>query len=631
MDALLFPRKRKYKTFKIKIMPPFIIYLLKANIALTVFYLVYRFGLRRLTYYHLNRVFLLIGIGFSALYPLIHFDAFFQHHQKVAITVTHYALDLQAIPIMYQPDTFNLWRVLGIIFWIGVGGMTLRFLMQLISLLHIHSQSQKGVLLKENVNIIQKPILPFSFFKNIYIHPGSYTKKELKTILAHEKVHAKGWHSIDVLAGEINHIFYWFNPGAWLMKTAIRENLEFITDQKLLNSGIDTKQYQYNLLNAIQKSPKLSLVNSFNFSHLKQRIMMMNKNKSSRWSLFRYLFFLPVAAVLVFAFTSSNTIGSSNVSVSPFTKIDSLPKDYKAFLKRNPSIRGLRWSTLKKGKPSIVIIDFKNGRSEKVHLNNKEEIKNARNKFGKFPTSAPPPELLHKSLANDTAIRRHLRGYKDKEHPYTPPKIAIGGKWEKGVTVKVSHVVYEINDQKVAKKDFEEKVDPSDIYSIHVFKDSADLVDFPKGTTGLIKIYTKAYHKNHPEKVPDIKAKAKDTSQPQVFTFVQQMPAFPGGEQALKTYLNKNIQYPKEAKTRGIKATIVVQFVVRKDGKLTNIKTVGQKKGYGLEKEALRVVKKMPKWKPGKQDGKTVRVSYSLPIRFQPDKKKNADLHPPKP
>ena len=104
-------------------MPPFIIYLLKANIALTIFYLVYRFGLRRLTYYRLNRAFLLMGIGFSALYPLIHFDAFFQHHQKVAMTVTHYALHLQAIPIAYQPETFTVWSVIKIIFWVGAGGM----------------------------------------------------------------------------------------------------------------------------------------------------------------------------------------------------------------------------------------------------------------------------------------------------------------------------------------------------------------------------------------------------------------------------------------------------------------------------------------------------------------------------
>jgi protein TonB len=102
-----------------------------------------------------------------------------------------------------------------------------------------------------------------------------------------------------------------------------------------------------------------------------------------------------------------------------------------------------------------------------------------------------------------------------------------------------------------------------------------------------------------------------------VFQFVEQMPSFPGGEDALMKYLHDHIRYPAVARENGIQGTVVVQFVVNTDGSIVDVKTVGAKKGGGLEEEAVRVVKGMPKWRAGKQNGRSVRVQYSLPIRFQ--------------
>ena len=101
-----------------------------------------------------------------------------------------------------------------------------------------------------------------------------------------------------------------------------------------------------------------------------------------------------------------------------------------------------------------------------------------------------------------------------------------------------------------------------------------------------------------------------------IFTFVEQMPEFPGGESALMKYLSTHIHYPAVARENGIQGTVVVQFVVNTDGSIQDVKTVGAKKGGGLEEEAVRVVTGMPKWKPGRQNGRSVRVQYSLPVRF---------------
>lgn len=102
----------------------------------------------------------------------------------------------------------------------------------------------------------------------------------------------------------------------------------------------------------------------------------------------------------------------------------------------------------------------------------------------------------------------------------------------------------------------------------------------------------------------------------EIFTFVEQPPTFPGGDAALAKYLNNNIRYPHLATENGISGTVFVSFVVDSEGAIKDVKTVGAAKGGGLEDEAIRVVKKMPKWKPGKQNGRQVSVQFNLPIRF---------------
>ncbi|SJZ40327.1 outer membrane transport energization protein TonB [Chitinophaga eiseniae] len=103
------------------------------------------------------------------------------------------------------------------------------------------------------------------------------------------------------------------------------------------------------------------------------------------------------------------------------------------------------------------------------------------------------------------------------------------------------------------------------------------------------------------------------------FTFVEFMPEFPGGEPALMKYLSKNIRYPHMAQENGVQGSVFIQFVVNRDGSISEVKAVGASKGAGLEEEAIRVVSKMPNWKPGKQNGKAVTVIFNLPIRFQLD------------
>jgi protein TonB len=115
------------------------------------------------------------------------------------------------------------------------------------------------------------------------------------------------------------------------------------------------------------------------------------------------------------------------------------------------------------------------------------------------------------------------------------------------------------------------------------------------------------------EVVVDEKPKEEETK---VFDVVEQMPQFPGGPQALFEYLSKNIKYPVVAEENGIQGRVIVTFVVERDGSITDVK-VAKSVDPSLDKEAMRVVKSMPNWIPGKQNGSAVRVKYTVPVTFR--------------
>lgn len=100
------------------------------------------------------------------------------------------------------------------------------------------------------------------------------------------------------------------------------------------------------------------------------------------------------------------------------------------------------------------------------------------------------------------------------------------------------------------------------------------------------------------------------------FIIVEDMPSFPGGQEALMRYLGKNIKYPTIPQETGVQGRVVVQFVVDKDGSIVNPVVVRSIDPY-LDKEAIRVIMSMPKWKPGMQRGKAVRVKYTVPVTFK--------------
>lgn len=318
-------------------MPVLIIYLLKVNIALMLFYLAYRFALRRLTFYTLNRFFLVSGIIFSSAYPFIDLSDIFRNHTAINDKLIVIVPDWSSVEQAVLPTvSFNYWQQIIAVFWTGVFMMVARLCIRLISLYHIHRSSTPEVFDHYVFRQTDRNINPFSFWQNIYINPAQHEKNELETILQHEKIHVEEWHTLDILLAELSVVFYWFNPGVWLMKQAIKENLEFMTDLKVLNSGVDSKAYQYSLARMIFHPHNHSFTTNFNFISVKKRIMMMNKEKSSKIQVSRYLLMLPVVIVLTLVFTVSKaqlekshlktfTQNSLSAIKDVFSSVNSLP------------------------------------------------------------------------------------------------------------------------------------------------------------------------------------------------------------------------------------------------------------------------------------------------------------------
>ena len=152
-------------------------------------------------------------------------------------------------------------------------------------------------------------------------------------------------------------------------------------------------------------------------------------------------------------------------------------------------------------------------------------------------------------------------------------------------------------------------------------------VELPKQTTQLeivqddvevedIEINAEVDQQEVIEEYVPVEVEEEEVQDQEIFQIVEEMPSFPGGEAKLMEYVAKNIKYPQIARETGIQGRVFVGFVVEPDGSISNVKLL-RGIGGGCDEEAMRVIKSLPKWKPGKQRGKAVRVSYQIPVFFK--------------
>lgn len=280
------------------------LYLLQVNVGLILFYALYKLVCTRDTFFRSRRFILIVSLVLPFILPFIDVREWLESRDRM-IMLTHFDYSAVLPEIVVGSEAvetgnrvFVLSEWIGYLYLAGVVVLLVRLAVQAFSLYRLIVRMPEKEINGVRIKCLNDPSGPFSFFGWIFMNPAAVKEDEISEILTHEMAHVKQHHSVDVLLAEMVSICCWMNP-FWLLKREVRLNLEFLADRKVMEAGFATKSYQYHLL-GLAYNHKYGLSNNFNFSHLKQRIIMMNKKKSNATGHIKYaLFVLPAFALLV--------------------------------------------------------------------------------------------------------------------------------------------------------------------------------------------------------------------------------------------------------------------------------------------------------------------------------------------
>ena len=277
-------------------------YVLQVNVGLLVFYLLYRGLLARDTFLGMRRLYWWAAWVLAFLYPLVELGVWGRTETPLQVVMADYAEAMTVVVSAVAPEEAATWSWqdgLALLWAAGASALLLRMLVQLAVVCRLARRGRKVEWHGVRVLAVEGDNVPFSFFRWIFVQPDRHSEGELEEILAHEQAHVRQWHSLDVVVSELLCCLFWFNPAVWLAKRCVRQNLEFLADRAVVHSGFDRKNYQYHLLRLSYGVNIGQIVNNFNVSPLKKRIMMMNKKKSRHAGALKYALLLPVAGLLV--------------------------------------------------------------------------------------------------------------------------------------------------------------------------------------------------------------------------------------------------------------------------------------------------------------------------------------------
>ena len=271
-------------------------YFIDVAIAITVFYLAYLLLFSKEKMFLFNRIYLITSILISFIIPLITFS------EKIImpniLQTVHESASIMPDVSPRQTLYSIIWQKLPEALFI-TGFIT--FLAILIAG-HIKARiiikkSSKQSLYGHSVLISHEDIPPFTYFDKLIIPSKITNTPHIQSVIHHENIHKKEWHCIDLLLMEIMFLFQWFNPFAWLIKKAVRDNLEYLTDDKVAGF-IDKQEYQLGIISLAGKTSFYTLPSLSNQSQLKKRIIMMTKNKQSKCVWIRTLVIIPILAFM---------------------------------------------------------------------------------------------------------------------------------------------------------------------------------------------------------------------------------------------------------------------------------------------------------------------------------------------
>ena len=492
-------------------MAPEWIYLLKANVGIALFYAFYKLFCQRDTFFQWRRFALLSFLGISFIYPLLNIQDWVKEQPAMYELADYYATWMATeeitatTPVVIDAPQLPSLLTIGIyLYYIGVIVMSFRFIAQLCSVFRMRWKGTRSMIDGQRIISIPTEADPFSFFGWIFLYLPGLKDESRQEILKHEQTHARQWHSMDVILCELINIVCWFNPFAWLIKTEIRLNLEYLADNKVAETTSDCKLYQYHLLNLVNKNVQTGLCNNFNVSHLKRRIIMMNKKRTHTAGRIKYALFVPLAAALLIASNISCISSEKQEEISEKQESRAAEGEVFMVVEEMPEFPGgmgecMKWlgqnikypaDAKEKGVQGRVIVQFvveKDG-----------TIVNAKVVRG------VDPDLDAEAL--------RVVNQSPKWKPGKQKGEAVRVKYTLPIMFRLGN---DSSDSKAAEAPREAKVDENGVHQV-----------------------------------------------------CEEMPEFPGGMAECMKYLSKNINYPEDCKKEGIQGRVIVQFVVDKDGSI---------------------------------------------------------------
>ena len=583
-------------------------YLLQTNLYILLFMGFYVLVLRNETFFRQNRFFLNTCIFLSFLIPFINSDWFrdlfiTQKVWEAAVAPSQMIYD--TIIVGVDEGTTSL-TIADLIFRIYVVGAIILFIRFVIRLVFLKSnlKAEKGA--------------AFSFFKTLVV---DIDLPEAHTIINHEKVHMRQWHSADIIFIELAAIVNWFNPVMYLYKKEIRHIHEYIADEEaaiLMKSKADYALLLFS--NTLGVDPLHLSNNFFNKSLLKRRIIMLHKTKSRSTGLWKYGFSAPLFMLMLIVSAAAASSEKNLLSVDSersITTIDNIAATplSRAIIGGSNSaigfvkIEGIGSTVVNSraiGNPAVL----KSGISSRITYSAAEK---AANTFGGeqevigfdgLPADDKNPEFPGGMKAWQEYLLKTLK------YPALAKANNIQGRVILSFTVGKDGSIEDIKILRGVGSGLDEEAVRVIALSPKWIPGTKDGVPVKVSYTTPINFALTATGNPATISTKPLAADVKD------FSTVELLPEFIGGMAGWGKYLQSNLKYPAEAKSKNITGRVIMSFIVEKDGSLSEIKVI-RGIGGGADEEALSVLQASPNWKPGIQDGRPVRVAYTMPIFFQ--------------
>jgi TonB family protein len=544
-------------------------YLAKVIVCSAVLYAYYYIALRNNRFHQWNRYYLVLITIVSLLTPLLKIPVPGQTPEpSTVLSYTNRIITLRESVMPVAAPVISSGTIINGAYILVIALLLTRILVSLFKIRKLISRSQVQQVPPYRFVKNEDIKAPFSFFTYIFWDKHtSLNSPEGQQILKHELVHLQEQHSTDKLFMEIVTAVCWINPFFHLIKRELALVHEFLADKKA--AGEEVAGYAQTILQMAFQSKQFSFTNDFFHPPIKRRILMLTQFHTPRFSYLRRILVLPLAA---FIFCSLAFVADKHPSA-----IGALTTNaHISFTPPETAITAIPGDTTKR--PKV--------------------IKPGANEVFTFVQHPPTYKGGEDSLAR--YLSRNIR------YPRAAQENGIKG------TVFVQFVVDRdgtIRDPKTVGAKLGGGLEEE---AIRVVK------AMPKWTPGRQDKKNVAVQFNLPIRytLQEDDIVIKPSSKEEIFTSVEQPPTFPGGEEALAKYLSSSIRYPRAAQEKNTSGTVFIQYIINDDGTIRDVKTVGAPKGNGLEEEGIRVVKNMPRWNPGKQNGRAVTVQFNLPIRF---------------